>query len=68
MLVKVCLCELDICDRRPFVTNTDALPPDDRFAIEIESITDLYIPHRQYNGNNLFFDIVFKVNSEILYV
>ncbi|KAL0831562.1 hypothetical protein ABMA28_002350 [Loxostege sticticalis] len=49
LLVEECVCELEICDRRPFDTNTDPLPPDDRFAIEIETITDLYIPLQRYN-------------------
>ncbi|XP_063822778.1 spondin-2-like isoform X2 [Ostrinia nubilalis] len=49
IVVKECYCQYEMCDRRPFDTNTDPLPPDDRFALEIETITELYIPLRRYN-------------------
>ncbi|CAH0406823.1 unnamed protein product [Chilo suppressalis] len=47
-LVHVCVCDRETCDRRPFDTHTAPLPPDNRFYIDIDGITERYIPGEQY--------------------
>ncbi|CAG9785778.1 unnamed protein product [Diatraea saccharalis] len=47
-LVQVCVCDRETCDRRPFDTQTAPLPPDNRFYIDIDGITERYIPGVQY--------------------
>lgn len=41
----------EMCDRRPLGTKTAPLPPDNRFVIEIQGVSnDLYIPNQEYKG------------------
>ncbi|KAH9644110.1 hypothetical protein HF086_015440 [Spodoptera exigua] len=50
LLLKTCACSYEVCDRRPLGTNTDPLPPDNRFLIDVYGIRDnMYIPKEEYS-------------------
>ncbi|CAD0200028.1 unnamed protein product [Chrysodeixis includens] len=48
-LLKSCSCQFEVCNRSPLGSNTQPLPPDNRFLIDVDHIRDnMYIPKEEY--------------------
>lgn len=55
-LIEIVFANEKICDRKPVRTDTEPLPPDDRFRLSVDGIIDgKYIPNQHYTGKCNFF-------------
>ncbi|KAJ8721296.1 hypothetical protein PYW07_002071 [Mythimna separata] len=49
LLFRACKCTIEVCNRTPLGITTEALPPDNRFVIDVDDIREnMYIPKKEY--------------------